>query len=581
MHEAHEAARALLVEHAARLGVEELSGLAPREDGRSELTLKLEVEGERIALRVVLPVAFPYSEIELVLDSPEWQGRAHQNSAGKICPRPDAIVSHDASRLIEAIQAAREWLGAAKNGTLAPDGERYELPEVQVRRADWLLLFDEEFADYVRWAAHRGASGPASVVQHAGGWAIEQCRTADGAVIAQRASIREPVKPVRVSGRWIVIDAFSSKGHRVARTWDELRAVFADLERVVRQAWNDAEGELAFVLVGMPMPEAWGGMPSRMHWQPIVFPSYQVARAEIKAASRTRGRRINGRHLAPMALWPTRSPLVRGESVPWAFAEDVSRARLYVRSGSSGRAFEAPLIIGAGAIGSAIADILVRGGLRDLAIIDRDRLEYGNLCRHVLDGASIREPKALALAAHLRLVSPSVRTRAFGASLPPQTSTDKQSFDEALAAADLVIDASGDDEVLDWLGSLATRSQVASVWTNSDASVGVAVLAGLGGGANVADLRVFAKDAIDAGRVPGVSSGAHAGPKPIVPGTGCWHPTFHGSWSRLVALGAAFCEWLTTAARGSRDGRIVVFRFAEGTWHRARSWSVPRKQTGA
>lgn len=577
MHEGHEAARVLLLEHAVRLGVHDLSTLAAQDDGRSALTLKLEVGGERIPLRLLLPVAFPFGEIETLLE-PDWQRFAHQNSTGKICPRPDSVTARDPSRLVEAVEAARDWLAAARSGALTPAGNRYELPDVPLPH-DWLLLFDEEAAEYLRWAPHVGASGAVSVVQHARGWAADEFRTSNDAVIARRTSIRQPADPVRNSGRWIVVEALASEGHRFARTWDALRVVFPELDRVLRQSWNDSDADFAFVLVGTPMPAAWGGAPTRMHWQPIVFPSYRTSRAQAKAASRRTGRNIKGKHIAPATLWSSLSPVVLNPAVPWAAAEDVSRERLYVRTTASRRAFEAPVVIGCGAIGSAMADVFVRGGVPRIALIDRETLEYGNLCRHVLDGASIRLKKALALAVHLELVSPSLRARGFSAALPPLTATDQERFDDATKGADLVIDASGDDEVLEWLATLTTGPQVASVWTNSDASVGVGVLSDLGGNVSAAELRVHVREAIYAGAVPGVTQSAYRGPDLIVPGTGCWHPTFRGSWSRLVALGAGFCEWLAGAARGGRGGRVVVFRFRDGAWQRARAWTIaaPRK----
>lgn len=576
MRENHEAARALLLQQAAQLGVHDLSTLAAQDDGRSALTLELEVDGgERIPLRLLLPVALPFGEIEVVLDTPDWQQFAHQNAAGKICPRNGSVASHDARRLVEAIEAAREWLQAARSGTLAPAGDRYELPDVPVRCHDWLLLFDEEAADCGRWASHLDASGPVSVVRHARGWAAEEFRAANDDVIARRASVREPVEPFPISGRWITVAAFASGGHRFARTWDELRALCPELDMVIRQAWKDSETDVAFVLVGAPIPAAWGGTPTRMHWQPIVFPSYRADRAEAKAVSRMKRRSFRGKRSTPRVLWSSRSAIARVEAVPWAVSEDVSRERLYSRSTASRPAFAAPVVIGCGAIGSAIADALVRGGVPRIALIDRETLEYGNLCRHVLGGASILGNKALGLAVHLELVSPSVKARGFNAVLPPLRAVDRRRFEDAMIDADLVIDASGDDEVLEWLAATAPGPRIASVWTNSDASVGVGVLSGLSNGLSVAALRVQVRDAIYAGTVPGVSDAAYRGPDLVVPGTGCWHPTFRGSWSRLVALASGLCEWLTGAARGGRDGRAVVLRFRDGTWQRARAWTVP------
>lgn len=206
--------------------------------------------------------------------------------------------------------------------------------------------------------------------------------------------------------------------------------------------------------------------------------------------------------------------------------------------------------------------------------MDGDVLEYGNLCRHVLTAAALRVNKARALAAHLESVSPSVHARYWDANLPPQTNANESRFNEALKNTDLVIDATGNNEVLGWLGSNEGERPIASIWTNADASVGAAVLAGPGCGVTADQLAENVRAAISAGSVPGVSIADYRGPELLVPGTGCWHPTFRGSWARMVALSGAMTEWLYRAVRVSRNGRLVVFRFSEGTWKRARAWSI-------
>ncbi len=322
------------------------------------------------------------------------------------------------------------------------------------------------------------------------------------------------------------------------------------------------------------MRASWGGRPSRIHWQPIVLESYGAARESAKTRRRGLGR-SGKKGLKPTELWKSLDPVRGGALVPWATSEDVSRTRLYSRSTATRREFDAPLLIGCGAIGSSFADVLVRGGLPSIRVLDKDVLEYGNLCRHVLTGVSVGEEKATALGRHLQLASPSVRVETYVATLPPLTAKDDERFREASKNADLLIDASGNDDVLDWLGVRDLRCQIASIWTNSDASIGVAVVSGLGADLTVSDLRVHVRDSIHQGLVPGVSTETYGGPPLLVPGTGCWHPTFRGSWSRLVSLATALSEWLCASARGESNGRAVVFRFRDGTWQRARSWTIP------
>lgn len=70
------------------------------------------------------------------------------------------------------------------------------------------------------------------------------------------------------------------------------------------------------------------------------------------------------------------------------------------------------MIIGCGALGCASADLLARGGVGRLIIIDRDIVEFTNLQRQCLfDEADAREqtPKALAAAARLARINSEIR----------------------------------------------------------------------------------------------------------------------------------------------------------------------------
>jgi molybdopterin-synthase adenylyltransferase len=73
------------------------------------------------------------------------------------------------------------------------------------------------------------------------------------------------------------------------------------------------------------------------------------------------------------------------------------------------------LVVGCGALGCTIADLLVRGGVGMLTIVDRDVVELTNLQRQSLfDERDVAEglPKAEAARRHLALVNAEVRVRA-------------------------------------------------------------------------------------------------------------------------------------------------------------------------
>jgi molybdopterin/thiamine biosynthesis adenylyltransferase len=95
------------------------------------------------------------------------------------------------------------------------------------------------------------------------------------------------------------------------------------------------------------------------------------------------------------------------------------------------------LIIGAGALGSASAEMLVRAGVGNVTIFDRDYVEYSNLQRQQLyteADADERMPKAAAAEKRLRQVNGDVKIRGIIEDVTPKTFEQYQN-------ADLIIDA--------------------------------------------------------------------------------------------------------------------------------------------
>ncbi len=95
------------------------------------------------------------------------------------------------------------------------------------------------------------------------------------------------------------------------------------------------------------------------------------------------------------------------------------------------------VLIGCGALGTAVAGLLVRSGLGRLRIIDRDFVELSNLQRQTLfDEADARDalPKAVAAERHLRAINSGVEIEGIVADLTPQNAL------ELLSGFPLILD---------------------------------------------------------------------------------------------------------------------------------------------
>ncbi|MGJ7036020.1 MoeB/ThiF family adenylyltransferase [Anoxybacillus eryuanensis] len=91
-----------------------------------------------------------------------------------------------------------------------------------------------------------------------------------------------------------------------------------------------------------------------------------------------------------------------------------SRQQLFAPIGEKGQQYirkKHVLIIGAGALGAANAETLVRAGVGKVTIVDRDYVEWSNLQRQQLyteDDATKRLPKAIAASVHLQEINSDV-----------------------------------------------------------------------------------------------------------------------------------------------------------------------------
>ncbi len=101
------------------------------------------------------------------------------------------------------------------------------------------------------------------------------------------------------------------------------------------------------------------------------------------------------------------------------------------------------VIVGVGALGSVIAERLVRAGVGSVRLIDRDWVEWDNLPRQTLfieSDAEKRMPKAVAAAEHLRAINSEADIESVVADLIPNNAA------ELLKGFDLILDGTDNFE---------------------------------------------------------------------------------------------------------------------------------------
>ncbi len=127
-------------------------------------------------------------------------------------------------------------------------------------------------------------------------------------------------------------------------------------------------------------------------------------------------------------------------------------------------------IVGCGALGTVLANHLVRAGVGKIRIIDRDFVEPSNLQRQTLfDESDARDslPKAIAAQRRLRSFNSSVAVEGIVADIGPRNAQ------ELLAAHDLILDGTDNFETRHLLNDAAVKLHIPWIYAAAVGSYGV------------------------------------------------------------------------------------------------------------
>ena len=141
-----------------------------------------------------------------------------------------------------------------------------------------------------------------------------------------------------------------------------------------------------------------------------------------------------------------------------------SRQELFAPIGPEGQARlrrARVAVVGCGALGSALAEMMTRAGVGALTVIDRDYVEESNLQRQSLfdeDDAARGLPKAAAAEARLKAINSEVAVRGVVADFAADNAA------ELLEGADLVLDGTDNFETRFLLNDVCVRGGIPWVY---------------------------------------------------------------------------------------------------------------------
>ncbi len=449
-----------------------------------------------------------------------------------------------------------QWIDAAATGTLITNGSPNELPAGLGQGSQAVIGFRETSSDLgwwkaadVRWgfarlAAVPGAKSTLALVEllderskplREFEWGIAISKVAPTITAAWMLAAELPVRPP-----WDTPVTWAQLSEALADQGIDLAEVIVGAGARFRASTRTTSAHR--LLIGFPYAMRVGEAPERIHWLAVGGLAL-AGRKEKRDGFRPReeSRRLWDRQIAA-----SHTPL------RWLRTENWAPDQLQSRGGAAASVIDASiLVIGAGSLGSAVADSLCRAGALNLAIMDGEALNTGNLVRHVLTMADIGHNKAEAMARMLNSISPNASVAAMPFQFAANTGADTAAL---IRSYDVVIDCTGSDDVLDEIakfewGEEKTFVSLSMTWR------GEGLLAFCASEAHFP--AIDAKDRF-----------ARSGAPPVrhedanVEAIGCWHPVFPADAADVAQWSAMGCKFVE-AAIADPTRRLLHFRRSE------------------
>lgn len=461
------------------------------------------------------------------------------------------------TRLRWHVDRALVWLDRAANDQLLATGDPFELPARSHTTARaWLrqrVVHDETALTLDAWSGLENSFGRADV-----GVVTDIGKTIGVRRFASRAEAtirewtgRELGKCDDVAGFWwlwpkpIVLSPWQAPN-----TWGELRRIAKtmglDADGVLRWLLASIRGAKAsnILLLGYPVPLRVGAPVTEVHWDALLLPP-------VGAAA---GKPPNGFRPNAQGWWQRDRYTTFADKVELQFlqTENWSPERLQARGRLPNPLRDLRIaLLGVGALGSTLAEMLVRAGIRDIALVDDDLLEAGNVCRHIATLADVGRSKVQVVAQRLRQISPAVRVAELNEELHCNAKAIAAQFDEY----DIIIDCTSSDEALSLLG--AAWWSIPRVFASFSLGYGGKRVFSFGVSSHQFPHQEFA-DSVRPWLEHEAKSWANS--EEVLEGAGCWSPLFPARHDDVV-LAAATCvkELETLVAQAPRASRFRVF----------------------
>ena len=271
-------------------------------------------------------------------------------------------------RLQWHFKRALEWLHAAASGTLLSVGDRFELPSFPPSARDVkTFAYCETAETFKKWGESLNKCGTFTFKRLKSNGSIAvvtSFKASDGESVCKSQWGRgiSDDSASEQSGIWIRFDRVPvfSPWH-APNNWDDLRLLCEkqlafDLDGHIRPLMPAMrQSPVRLIALGFPIPSVIGQSAERFHWQAFEVQNICDGRSLVKGFHRNE--KGYWQHDRAVALQGTRR-------LPWIDSQNWAADQLQTRGTLPDTvASKSFLLIGAGALGSVIAELLVRSGV--------------------------------------------------------------------------------------------------------------------------------------------------------------------------------------------------------------------------
>jgi hypothetical protein len=421
-------------------------------------------------------------------------------------------------RLAWHVRRALLWLTKASLNQLLEPGDPFEMPAFSIEQQSTVVGVSEHPRNLSSWRTCSCRFGLADFAQiNANTLAVVSFYTLHRKMVKAvkwGKTITEAFNASRKLGAWILLNEVPViSPWQAPVNWSELkqacRSQHIDILEAIKEVSTQLrDGMPHIVLLGYPIPKMVKEANYQVYWQAFKLP---VLSRGSKTANGFRTNETGYWQRDKINFFTDRTSIEWADTENWNKSEFNSRGQLDTIVG-----LKSTLLIGAGAVGSVLSEMLVRAGLEKLGIMDTDFVKMANLVRHTLNMSNLNNPKAPALSNHLNMVSPHACIKSYSEIFPPIT----PETIKAIQQYEVILETTGSDIVLSNLDNYQ--------WENKKIFISVSL--GLGG-KRIFIFSMYGKQFLHEKFVSGVhfwlqqEIGEYDDELPR-DGVGCWHPAF-------------------------------------------------------